>query len=100
MSEKQYFFDDPRNVQRLLRVFYVICGILLALDFVIHRHTYHNWEQLLGFYPLYGFIGCVLLVLIARGMRYCLMRPEDYYERSEQQPEQRVAGSGEGAEHD
>ena len=79
-DEKQYLFDNPRNVSRLLGGFYVICGILLVLDFVLHRHTVHSWENLPGFYALYGFVACVLLVLIAKEMRKVLMRKEDYYD--------------------
>ena len=72
-------FDNPANVTRLLRGLYLCCAILLLLELVVHRHIYHSWENLWGFYPLYGFVGCVVLVLIAKWMRTFLMRPEDYY---------------------
>lgn len=79
-DKKQHLFDKPENIKRLLRLLYICCAIALALDFVIHRHTVHSWETLWGFYALYGFVGCVLLVLVAKWMRTFLMRPEDYYE--------------------
>jgi len=79
-DDKQYFFDKPENIKKLLRVFYVCCAVLILLDLVVHRHIYHSWENLPGFYPLYGFVGCVVLVLIAREMRKVLMRKEDYYD--------------------
>ena len=79
-NEKKYFFDNPKNVKRLMHGFYGICVILFLLDFVIHRHVMHSWENLWGFYPLYGFVGCVVLVLIATWMRTFLMRSEDYYD--------------------
>ena len=79
-NEKKYFFDDPKNVKRILYVLYGCCALLFALDFVIHRHVVHSWENLWGFYPLYGFVGCVVLVLVATWMRTFLMRPENYYE--------------------
>lgn len=82
-EEKQYLFDKPQNVKRILRVLYVICGLLVVLDFVIHRHTMLAIEKLPAFYAAYGFIGCVLLVLIAKWMRTFLMRPEDYYSKQE-----------------
>ncbi|MGD8593079.1 MAG: hypothetical protein PVF82_09630 [Gammaproteobacteria bacterium] len=82
-GEKQYLFDKPENVSRLLRGFYIVCGILLLLDFVLHRHISHSWEQLSGFYAFYGFVACVLLVLIAKQMRKVLMRKEDYYDVDE-----------------
>ena len=79
-DERQHVWDNPRNVKRLFNVFYVCCVILVLLDFVIHRHNVHDWENLLAFYPLYGFVGIWILVLIAKQMRRVLMRPEDYYE--------------------
>lgn len=68
-NEKQYLFDKPKNIQRILYLLYTCCALLVVLDFVIHRHVYHSWENLPIFYPIYGFIGCVILVLIASWMR-------------------------------
>lgn len=79
-DEKKHLFDDPKNVKRLLHMLYLCCAVLLVLDFVIHRHTLHEWEKLWFFYPIYGFVGCVVLVLVATWMRTFLMRPEDYYD--------------------
>lgn len=79
-TEKQHVFDDPRNVKRLLRVFYVICAGLVLADVVHHRHVLHAWENLWGFYAVFGFVACVALVLIAKEMRKVLMRSEDYYD--------------------
>jgi len=80
-NEKKYLFDDPKNVKRVLHILYSCCALLLILDFVIHRHVIHSWENLWGFYPLYGFVGCVILVLVATWMRTFLMRDEGYYEK-------------------
>ena len=80
VPEKQHIFDKPKNVTRLLRVFYVVCAGLFVADFFVHRHIEHPVERLFGFYGLYGFIACVLLVLIAKEMRKVLMRKEDYYD--------------------
>ena len=79
--KKKHIFDDPRNVKRLLRVVYVICAVLVGLDFVFHRHVIHSWEAIPGFYAIYGFVGCAALVLIAKEMRKILMRKEDHYDR-------------------
>lgn len=79
-AEKEALFDDPKNVKRLLHFLYASCALLLVLDFIIHRHVSHYWENLWGFYPLYGFVGCVVLVLTATWLRTFLMRPESYYD--------------------
>ena len=79
-NEKQHLFDNPNNIKRVLYSLYGCCVLLFALDFVIHRHVQHSWENLWGFYPVYGFVGCVILVLVAKWMRTFLMRSEDYYD--------------------
>lgn len=79
-SESQGFFDKPENIKKMLRVFYAICIGLVIVDFIVHRHIYHDWENIPAFYAVYGFVGCVVLVLIAKEMRKFLMRKEDYYD--------------------
>lgn len=85
-TEKQHIFDNPKNVQRILYLLYFCCTILFILDFIVHRHKVHPWEGLLGFYAVYGFIGCVVLVLVAKWMRLFLMRDETYYDQHELDP--------------
>lgn len=80
-TEKPHFFDSPKNLKNFLRGFYIICAILLAIDFIYHRHAVHPWEDFWGFYALFGFVACVLLVEIAKLMRAVLMRAPDYYEQ-------------------
>ncbi len=82
-DKKTYLFDNPKNVTILLYTLYVSCGLLLLLDFVIHRHILHQWEQLLGFYSIYGFIGCTAIVLGSKWLRILVQRDEDYYEKDE-----------------
>lgn len=82
MSEKKYLFDNPRNVRLLVRSLLAGCVVLFGLDFVLHRHVYHPWESFPGFYAIYGFLACVVLVLLARELRKAVMRGEDYYDDS------------------
>lgn len=78
---RRYLFDNPRNVRRVVRGLTWTCILLVVLELVVHRHLSHPWEALFGFYALYGFVACVLLVLLAAEMRKLVMRDEDYYER-------------------
>lgn len=81
MSEqKEHFFDQPENVKRVLWGFYTICIILVIVDFFVHRHIGFAWEKIPAFYAIYGFIACVVLVVIAKEMRKLVMRKEDYYD--------------------
>lgn len=80
MSHKKHLFDNPDNVKLLVRILFGSCITLFAMDLVIHRHTVHPWESFTGFYAIYGFLACVILVLLARELRKLVMRDEDYYD--------------------
>ena len=79
-DNKKHLFDNPKNVERLLKGFYVICILLVIADFIIHRHIMMAWEKIPAFYAIYGFIACVVLVVIATWMRKIIMREENYYD--------------------
>ena len=76
---KQHLFDNPRNVSLLLRGLYAVCAVLFLLDFILHRHTTHAWEDFTGFYAIFGFVAYVTIVLTAKQLRKILKRKEDYY---------------------
>jgi len=73
-------WDKPRNVARLLNVFYALCVVLVLMDLVVHRHVTHPWERFFGFHAFYGFVACWTLVVVAKQMRKILMRDQDYYD--------------------
>lgn len=83
-KEKQYFLDKKENIKKILYVFYALCALLFAADFIVHRHTYHALEDIPAFYALFGFIAYVTIVFTAAGLRKLVMRPEDYYEAPEE----------------
>ncbi len=93
-NKRAHYFDDPAKVKKVIRIFLACCVVLFLLDgifLVKHKHlsfedteTHVNTfpvEGWFGFYGVYGFAACVLLVLVAKQMRKVLMRGEDYYDR-------------------
>lgn len=84
-KQEKHIFDNRENVKRLIKGFFFVCFFLFILDLIIHRHLSFeegefSIEEWPGFYAVYGFVACVLLVLAATQMRKLLMRREDYYE--------------------
>lgn len=82
MSDKPGFFDKPERVKAVIVLLLVICAGLLLIDPLIPKdHVHFPWEAGFGFYAAYGFVSCVILVLIAKYvLRPLVMRKEDYYE--------------------
>ena len=80
-SEPPRWLDSPRNVDKVVYGVYAVSAALLLIDPFIHKHGPFAIEYWWGFYGIYGFVGCVFLVLAAKLLRKLVMRPEDYYDR-------------------
>lgn len=81
MDEELGMFDKPKNVKRLLYTFYTSVVLLLLVDFFYHKHAIFAWEGAFGFYSVYGFVACVILVILAKYvLRPMVMRKEDFYD--------------------
>ena len=60
---------------------WIACITLALADLVYRKHVYFAAEEWPGFFALFGFVGCVLLALVARLVRAPLKRERDYYDR-------------------
>lgn len=89
------WFDRKENVKKVLTGLYIGCGVLVLIDVILRivgfdKHPYFLWEKWPGFYAVYGFVACVLLVLVSKYiLRPLVMRGEDYYENSEKKSEEK-----------
>ena len=80
-TEKKHIAYNPKTVQRVLYGLLASLVLLLILELFIHKHTYFAWEEWFGFYAIYGFVACALLVLGAKYvLRPLIKRQEDYYD--------------------
>ena len=80
MKKEWDFFDRPKNKKIMAVLFFVLLALLLFIDFFTYKSSYFGWDGLPTFYAIYGFVGCVLLVVIAKNMRRFIKREEDYYD--------------------
>lgn len=75
------WLDRPGSVDKIVRTVYAVCILLFLADFAYHKHPHFAAEEWFGFYGVYGFVSCVLLVLAAKELRRLLKRDEGYYDR-------------------
>jgi uncharacterized membrane protein len=67
---------------------YVVCLVIsLVLDlFWLYTHKFHyhfEFQYMPQFFALFGFIGCILLILIAKGLGFFIVVDEDYYQKKQ-----------------
>jgi hypothetical protein len=72
--------DSPKNRARVVKYFYISLIVLLVIDFFTPKHGHFPWEEAYGFFAVYGYIGCVSLIYIAKGLRWLVKRKENYYD--------------------
>ncbi len=86
---RKHFFDDPKNVRKVIRILVAVCVVLFLFDglfFILHKHLSFQeglfpLEGWFGFYGIYGFVACVVLVLAAKYLlQKQVRRREDYYD--------------------
>ena len=88
-EEQPGWFDRPENVRKILFGLFAGCGLLVLIDIIFwitsfDKHPYLKWEKWPGFYAVYGFVACVVLVLISKYLlRPLVMRDEDFYDEKE-----------------
>ena len=80
MKKELKTFDNPRNVTKFLRTFYIFLAVLLMSDFFIHKHADFPWEGWPWFFAAFGFISCGLLVFMAKILKTFIQRDEGYYD--------------------
>lgn len=78
-DEAPGWFQRPANVRHIVGGLYLACALLLGVDLLYTRHLHSAVEERFdgwGFYGVYGFVSCVLLVMVAKGLRQVVLRPE------------------------
>ena len=80
-ERRPYWLDRPQNVTQLYRALWAVGIALVLAELFVRRHEDLALAEWFGFYALFGFVACVVLVVTAKALRRVLKRPEDYYDQ-------------------
>jgi len=72
----------------------LVLGLLVLVDglFVSKEHVHTAAEQLPGFWSLFGFVGCALIVILSKWYGHSgIMTREDYYDAPAASPAPEVS---------
>jgi hypothetical protein len=72
-------------MKRILVIVLIAVILSVLIDLPLHGgYGDFAWSDILGFFALFGLIGCVALIMISKWLgRYWLQRKEDYYDRND-----------------
>jgi hypothetical protein len=67
------------------RLFFIFLLVSIILDFLwLYLHVFHyhfSFQYLPQFFAIFGLFGCMLLILIAKGLGIFIVVDEDYYQK-------------------
>jgi len=72
------------NLKRVVRLCYVGLALLVVWDvLLVDKEHAHTWfEKLPGFWAVFGFVACVVIILFSKWFGHLgIMTREDYYDR-------------------
>ena len=86
MNEPQqpdHWLARPATIKLLWRVFIAVLAVLVLAQVFIYIKGYFGVDGWFGFGVVFGFLSCLAMVLVAKGLGLFLKRPEDYYDDEE-----------------
>lgn len=84
-EESSHWLVRPNTIKRLWWGFSIVLAITLLLQFLIKVKPTFELDGWWGFGAIFGFVSCLVMVLIAKALGFLLKRPEGYYDNEEGQ---------------
>ena len=83
MSEQKpdHWLVRPVTIRWIWRISIAVLAITVLLQLVIKVKGYFGADGWFGFGAAFGFLSCLAMVLVAKGLGFVLKRDEGYYRR-------------------
>jgi len=78
-SRDDAWLARPSTIRLLWWVFSVVLALTVAAQLIFKVKGYFGVDDWLGFGAVYGFLACLVMVLVAKALGWVLKRPADYY---------------------
>ena len=79
-EKQEHWLARPSTIKRLWWGFAVLLALTLIAQFAIYVKGYFVVDGWFGFGAFYGFLACLAMVLVAKGIGVLLKRKEGYYD--------------------
>lgn len=68
--------------RKLTYIFFFSIGVSILVGlFIPHEHVHFWWEKIPAFDAIFGFLGCIVIVLGAKALgHHGIQKDEDYYD--------------------
>lgn len=70
----------PSSIRLLWRIFWAVLALTVAAHLIIDVKGYFGVDEWYGFAAGFGFLSCLIMVIVAKGLGLLLKRDQDYYQ--------------------
>lgn len=77
---EDHWLVRPRNIRLMWRGFLVILALTVLADLLVHHHPHFGIDGTFGFHAWFGFVACVLLIVVSKALGALLKRRDTYYD--------------------
>lgn len=81
--DNDHWLVRPGTIRKIWQVGIAMLTALVLLELLIKVKGYFGVDEWLGFGAAFGFLSCVVMVLVAKVLGFVLKRDEDYYSKGE-----------------
>ena len=74
-----HWLTRPATIRKLWWGFYAVLALTIVAQLLVYVKGYFTVDGWFGFGAVYGFLSCLLMVLVAKVLGVVLKRPNDYY---------------------
>ena len=74
-----HWLARPATIKLLWRVFIAVLALTVLAQVVVGVKGYFGVDGWFAFGAVFGFLSCLVMVLVAKGLGFVLKRDENYY---------------------
>ena len=82
-NQTDHWLARPSTIKLLSGISAIVLVLTVLAQIVIQVKGYFGADSWFGFGAAFGFLSCLTMVLVAKGLGYLLKRDEDYYDDGE-----------------
>ena len=77
--QKDHWLVRPATIRKLWWLFSVVLALTVGAQLFVYVKGYFGADGWFGFGAVFGFLSCLAMVLLAKGLGFFLKRDENYY---------------------
>lgn len=78
-TQQDHWLVRPTTIRKLWWGFSIVLALTVAAQLFVYVKGYFGADGWFGFGAAFGFLSCLAMVLVAKGLGVFLKRQEDYY---------------------